>query len=299
MASHSYKSALATEHTYTQLSNSVSFYRPNGLSETNTDSPKLILLATWMDAANAHIGKYIVRYQALYPNAHILLVKSCFPYYFSPSRARRDLMPATHVIRDVLDPEKIGGSSDKSKTPSMLIHVFSNGGSCMVYHLDDLYAENYQDRLLPWHTTIFDSVPGSWTYPGGKDSVLVGLPSGIVRTLAIPFLHLLGIFWFFKFKIFRIQELASVWAQAHSDTVRIRESRRAYFYSKEDKFVHFGTVEEHADNAEANGFVVEYRENFPNSGHVVHARSAPDWYWALCQSVWEASIDSVEDKKEN
>ncbi|CAG8957088.1 hypothetical protein HYFRA_00009289 [Hymenoscyphus fraxineus] len=292
MASHSYKSAFATEHTYTQLSNSVSFYRPNSLSKNNTDSPKLILLATWMDAANAHISKYIVRYQALYPNAHILLVKS-------PSRARRDLMPATHVIRDVLDPEKIDGSSDKSKIPSMLIHVFSNGGSCMLYHLYDLYAEKYQDQLLPWHTTIFDSVPGSWTYSGGKDSVLVGLPSGIIRTLAIPFLHLLGIFWFFKFKIFRIPEPASVWAQAHNDTVRVRESCRAYFYSEEDKFVHFRNVEEHADDAEANGFVVECREKFPNSGHVAHARSAPDRYWALCQSVWEASITSVEDKREN
>lgn len=290
-------------YTFAQLSASVSVYRPNiftTLDKRRANSPKLILLATWMDARDEHIIKYITRYQNLHPTACILVAKSFLGYYFSPAAARRDMLPAAGVIRDILQIDNNNYNykdTNNNNTPDMLIHVFSNGGSCMLYHLYDLYAESYRRQLLPPHVTIFDSLPGRWNYSAGTGAVLVGLPSGLMRLLFLPFVHLLGIFWWIKFRVLRIPEEASVWALAHNDTSRVRETGRAYVYSEADTFVHFSTVEEHADQAEGNGFVVERREKFVNSSHVAHARSDPDRYWAFTKEVWEASFKSIGGKK--
>jgi hypothetical protein len=48
-------------------------------------------------------------------------------------------------------------------------------------------------RLLPLHVTIFDSVPGRWSSSGSTNGVLAGVPVGLARTLAFPFVHLLGL----------------------------------------------------------------------------------------------------------
>jgi hypothetical protein len=57
-----------------KLGSLVSFYQPPEASSTssstttNTDHhPRLIILAGWTDAKEAHLLKYILKYQSLYP----------------------------------------------------------------------------------------------------------------------------------------------------------------------------------------------------------------------------------------
>lgn len=76
---------------------------------------------------------------------------------------------------------------------------------------------------------------------------------------------------------------------AHNDPGLVRETCRAYVYSEADEFVDHRAVEEHAEYAEVNGYVVVRRDKFLNSQHVAHARSDPDRYWSLVRNTWEAS----------
>ncbi|KAE9379945.1 hypothetical protein N431DRAFT_448777 [Stipitochalara longipes BDJ] len=290
-----------------QLSPSVSLFRQGpGISAANSTGPELILLATWMDARDIHISKYIDRYQTLYPTAHILVTKSFFRYYFSPSSAQHELLPAVEVIRDVLGHSSSSSSNQGNRRPRMLIHIFSNGGSCMLYNLYDMYAkskptyrksmapedkENFHhdnSDVLPPHVTIFDSVPGRWSYSGSTQGVLAGLPAGWVRRLAFPIVHLLGLWWIIKYMLLKIPEETHVWGLAHNDPSKAKEVCRSYVYSQADGLVYYLDVEEHADHAEANGFVVLRREKLCDSQHVSHARSYPDQYWAVVKDTWEA-----------
>jgi hypothetical protein len=179
----------------------------------------------------------------------------------------------------------------------MLIHIFSNGGSCMLYHLYDLYAEaavklvesmeregenslhRKRLRTLPEHVTIFDSVPGRWSYSGSTQGVLAGIPAGFARTLAFPLIHLLGLWWIIKYMLLKIPEETHVWGLAHNDLTRTRETCRSHIYSEVDGFVNHRDVDEHADHAESKGYVVVCREKFTDSQHVAHGRTYPDRYW--------------------
>ena len=273
------------------LSASVSLYRPlPKLSVNDPAAPKLVLLATWMDARDTHIAKYITRYQTLYPTSMILVAKSSFWTLLSPRSARRELEPAVEVIRDLLPVEPSSGDTK----PQILIHIFSNAGSCVLYHLYDLYTqtakgEKGNGRLLPKHVTIFDSGPGRWNYSVSTQGILTGVPAGLLRWVALPLVHLLGLFWWIKYILLKVPDELHTWGLAHNDSGKVRETCRAYIYSEADEFVNYRAVEEHAERAEAKGFVVARREKFPGSPHVAHARSDPEKYWSVIGDTWKVS----------
>jgi hypothetical protein len=270
----------------TRLSPSVSFYRPEPDSyQGDENAPKLIFLATWMDARDVHIKKYVARYHAIYPAASILVAKSYFWYYFSPSAARRDITPAVSIIRDIIDSDDNSDIDLSSSSPRMLIHLFSNGGSCMLYHLYDVYKKG----RLPLHVTIFDSAPGRWSHSVSTRAILAGVPVGWARTLAFPFAYLVGMWWLIKYSLLKVPQETHVWGLAHNDPARAHEAGRSYVYSETDEFVADHDVEEHADHAEINGYKIVRRDKFQNSDHVAHARSDPDRYWSLVTDTWEAS----------
>jgi Eukaryotic protein of unknown function (DUF829) len=289
-----------------QLSRSVSIFRPVPRPAiADSTAPKLIILATWMDARDVHIAKYIARYQEMFPTASILLLKSSFRHYFSPSAACREVAPAVEVIRDS-HYNSSSSAPDKNKTPQILVHVFSNGGSCMLYHLCDVYAEiatkspgpipreeKNDSHLLPLHVTIWDSVPGRWSHSGSTQGFLASISSWWIRMLAFPIVHLLGLWWVIKYLLLKVPEETHVWGLAHNDPTRVREICRSYVYSEADELVYHLDIEEHADHAETNGYVVVRREKFVDSPHVAHARTYPDRYWALVRETWEAGYQTA------
>lgn len=144
----------------------------------------------------------------MYPAASILLVKSSFRHYLSPKTCRRETAPAAEVVRNIVP-------SSGDGTPQMIIHLFSNGGSYILYTLYRLYREAVtrslasagdNDVLLPPHVTIYDSVPGGWTYSGSTAAIVTLLPARWMRMLILPFVHLFGLWWIIKYRILQVQE---------------------------------------------------------------------------------------------
>ncbi|KAI9707936.1 MAG: hypothetical protein M1820_004355 [Bogoriella megaspora] len=289
-----------------RLSSTVLLYNsPRKLWVDDRTTPKLVILASWMDARDVHITKYIARYQQMYPMASILVIKSSFKHYLSPKTCRRDTAPAAEVIRNTVPP-----SSDS--TPRMIIHLFSNGGSCILYTLYGLYRElvtrtmasdGDSNVLIPPHVTIYDSVPGGWSYSGSTTAILSSLPSRWIRLLIFPFVHLLGLWWIIKYRVFKVREETALWASAHNDVDLVHEACRSYIYSEADGMVDYRIVEKHADDAKVKGFTVLRREGYKDSEHVAHARKYPEQYWEVVRESWElgsrgratVSVDRVED----
>src|SRR4051812_40507099 len=94
----------------TKLSPCVYIYRPETPSPAPTAAdattsqkhvPKLIILATWMGARDAHIAKSLPQSQALYPTASILLLRSEPRHFIRPGTNTRDFAPAAPFVRAI------------------------------------------------------------------------------------------------------------------------------------------------------------------------------------------------------
>ncbi|KAF9701137.1 hypothetical protein EKO04_001173 [Ascochyta lentis] len=276
----------------TEHSRLVSSFRPVQ-PVSDPSAPKLILLATWMDARKAHIAKYVIQYQSLYPTASILLVRSSFACHLKPRSAVKALRPAVSFIQ-----QELSSAEDDDTKSRMLVHMFSNGGSCMMYHLYNVYAKHAtrdtmkiptggkRSQILPRHLGIYDSAPGGWDYQPSTSAVLHSLPAGLTRQLAFPFIHVVGAYWWVKYRGLRVDEETVVWGLAHNSAANSRETGRVYIYSEADKMVNFRDVEAHIDDATAKGFEITRNVKLLDSEHVAHARSYPELYWETIREAW-------------
>jgi hypothetical protein len=74
--------------------------------------------------------------------------------------------------------------------------------------------------------------------------------------------------------------------QLNDDSLFNRRAPRVYLYSKADEMVGHDEVEEHADQAEAQGWKVT-RVRFERSPHAGHIREDEGRYWRAVQDAWE------------
>ncbi|KAK3390617.1 hypothetical protein B0H63DRAFT_390608 [Podospora didyma] len=279
-----------------RLSPQVSIYRPPASSlSSNTNnhgSPKLILLASWTDAIDSHIVKYIAKYQTVYPASQVLLIKSTTRVFFKPTRIPEVVAPAIPAIRACF-PEP----SSSTTPPELLIHIFSNGGSSSIASLYQAYAADAasatggdQDPLLPAHTTIIDSAPSVYTAAEAVVFFTLGL-STIPRLLALPLIYAVTYTWGVLIATgwLGFRDWTRIWGDAHNDPLKNKEIRRTYIYSEKDGLINYKLVEQHADEAEAKGFEVR-REKFVGSEHVAHARKDEGRYWDVVRTTWEGAV---------
>jgi hypothetical protein len=159
----------------------------------------------------------------------------------------------------------------------------------MFYHLYGLYAElsvtssnHGRPGVLPPHIAIFNSAPGCWSYSSSQ-VVLAGPPAGMICTLLFPLVNLLGMWWVIKYTLLKVPKETHVWGLC--TMTRPEPAKSVAHISKPTSLFYHQCAEEHA---EANGYVVVSRVKFPDSQHVVHARSYPDEYWARIRDTWEA-----------
>lgn len=282
----------------TQLSPSVFLYDPvsQGASD-KAEGPKLIILATWIFAQDNHIAKYVASYQKLFPTSSILLLRCYFGHFFQPHAAREELIPAVLAIRSILGTETTSDDEGNSEKPALLLHIFSNSGLGTSWNLRSVYtstAADTEEKLLPRHATIFDSSPGRYAYRPVVSAIMFGAPPSqpFKRLISLPFAHLLsGGLWTY-INVFGGEDWVSFWAGEANNTELVRETRRAYAYSKSDVLVEAGMVEGHAERARGRGFVVECVD-FGGSGHVQHARSEPERYWGLVKRTWEGKGEEL------
>ncbi|KAI0137485.1 hypothetical protein BJ170DRAFT_62687 [Xylariales sp. AK1849] len=272
----------------TKLSPFVSFHEPAKGSTTPTSAivaPKLILVASWMDARDVHIAKYITHYQALYPTSTILLVKFVLKQVIWESEGIKAVQPAIPYLRSKVDS---GYLSEAPSRPEILVHAFSNGGVASTRHLFEGYQKK-TGQVFPLHAMVYDSCPGLYSYWGAYNASMAGVPKGIWRWVMSPTIHLLDIYlWIIAVALRRPYALLTN-ANWHNEPENIRQTNRAYIYGRSDEMVDWQHVRLHTKQAEAKGFAVR-QEMFQGSSHVAHMRVDEGRYWKIVTDTWESAF---------
>ena len=264
-----------------QLSPSVYLYTPTNQGSSGTPAPKALVLCTWMNARPVHIKKYIVGYQALFPTARIILIRSSTPdvTYRSTATLRGRIEPAVALIR--------AACAQDTSNPEILLHAFSNGGS----HQSITLLRNYLSATghkFPIHAKILDSCPGRGNF--GRSYLALSEPFArqpiYIRFLgSISVILILCIFGVLVF-LFRIENPIETIRQGLNDRQITRETNRVYIYSDVDPMVHWQEVEDHADDAGMKGYAV-HLEKFEGSGHAAHVRvGGGERYWRIVKDLW-------------
>ncbi|KAK7920881.1 hypothetical protein PG985_008903 [Apiospora marii] len=276
----------------TEIGEYVFYYEPVAAPEVQQTSssataassrdPKLVVIASWMDAQNTHIAKYVTRYQTLYPTSRILLVKFVYTQMFWESRGIEAVQPAVSYLCSQIKANYLAASPER---PQILLHVFSNGGMASTKHLLSSYREK-TGQTFPLHCAIYDSCPGLWTYSGGYNAIMAGIPKGIYRWLFSPFLRILNFYFMIMVKVLRRPYNLLINADFHNNMAEVRQSNRAYIYGQKDKMVEWTHVERHARQAVDKGYHTR-TELFADSPHVAHLRTDEPRYLRIVRETWE------------
>jgi len=268
---------------FDKLSPSAFLYKPKDAVPDPT-SPKLIALFTWMAAQDAHIAKYIVGYQAMYPSSAILLVKAPMENVFRVANARAEVVPAIPAMKAILGD---ANSSEDDGKPELLLHVFSNGGCIMFSHFFKIFtregtAGDKRPRF-PTHISIMDSCPGHFNWGRTYKALAQPLPNWMGPLVHLVVFGFVVYYWFAEPVAANRGKMGRV---MNADEVIAATVRRVYVCSDGDEMVAVKDVEEHRDEAEGKGLDVRL-ENFGSSPHVAHLRTDGKRYWGIVKDVWE------------
>ncbi|KAL2800509.1 hypothetical protein BJX66DRAFT_149925 [Aspergillus keveii] len=249
-------------------------------------SNKLIILSLFMNAPLRISQKYIAHYRRLAPHTQILVLTSSTSDIILPPNQKgrcQELAPALEVLSASLAAQaSTSKATGDSKELSIHIHLFSNGG---VYSTTSL-LQSYRSatgHALPITSIILDSAPGIPGFVGGMRSFSAMLPRNIIfRSLGqISFLAILSFLWVISCLGFVDSVTAGRRAMNEKGLIG-GQPKRVYIYSNEDKMVDWEDVEEHAKEAEENGWEVQM-ERFEGSGHVDHMRRDEGRYWGIVE----------------
>ncbi|KAF9770754.1 hypothetical protein IL306_011623 [Fusarium sp. DS 682] len=265
-----------------KLSNEVSVYRPS--TGPTAEEPKIIVIASWTNALDNHIAKYVDKHKELYPNSQIVLVKSYNKTFFDPKVLAESVKPMASIIRATFP-----GAPQITSQPGMMVHLFSNGGSSSISALYDVYAATAHEGEDPWlppHVTVFDSAPGAQRLNNTAAFFQSTIPKSY-RSFFMPLIYLFAAGWQFTKILGLTKDWLAFWGSTHNtaEGKKEREIRRAYIYSETDELVDHRDLEAQAAEAEKLGFDV-HLEKFDGSLHVAHARKDEARYWGAIQRNW-------------
>lgn len=266
---------------FKRLNGSVYIHEPSSTSSSSNE-PDLILICGWMDARPRHFSKYTAGYEKLYPSARILAVTttSIDAAITTWGANFKRVLPVLEILY-ALQPNA-----------KLLLHFFSDGGS----FTSTLIANKYQEKmgkLLPTTAVILDSSPGRATYEATVRAFSVALPKNPV-VKAIGTLVIRMFFWLYRIAyilkaLLERKKRMNVVERSRMDlnTTSLMDvnTPRLYIYSEADDMVEWQFVEEHIEEAEKLGYVVD-REKFLDSGHCGHLMIDPMRYWAAVQRLW-------------
>ncbi|KAF9558827.1 hypothetical protein CPC08DRAFT_667057 [Agrocybe pediades] len=269
--------------------------------------PQIILIFAWMGARLPHLLKYSNVHSQIFPEATQIMVMSEPTFFFSSKSTRAaKLTPVVEVLEAMGALPPVVSKSKRLQTagvdfifppssPSVLVHVFSNGGSAQIMTLGDLLASRAIPPKAPT-AIIFDSCPGDGGIQGTirafssavRNPVLRGFISLFIRALYLQawIMHSIR-------RVFTSKPHQSILDKIKSrlNTERLlpwlsKDTPRLYVYSTKDVMIPDSEVEHHAADAKAKGFDVRL-ERYEDTSHVAHAKVHPERYWTSIRKLWE------------
>ncbi|KAJ4298195.1 hypothetical protein N0V90_006094 [Kalmusia sp. IMI 367209] len=229
-----------------------------------------------MGAAPKHIAKYTVTYRKLFPTARIVLVRNELPDFFhGEATYHKLLIPAIGIVKEHVN---VGGQ--------ILVHSFSNGGGNQLLEFAKAWVKR-EESPLPMRAQVIDSAPGTGGWKRSHAAMATSLPQfWLWRVLGSVTIHLFLATVFVFTKLSRREHMmAIIRRQLNDPSLFNQRAPRVYLYSKADEMVGHDEVEEHADQAEAQGWKVT-RVRFERSPHAGHIREDEGRYWGAVQEAW-------------
>lgn len=248
----------------------------------NPEVGQLVILATWLGAADKHIAKYTALHQKLFPNARILLLKSIISTMItSYKKQEKDMEPAASAVHEILE-ECAGNPQAK---PRILLHMFSNGGLNSGTQLL-LVLNRKRGQPMPVVGLICDSAPtgaGYWkTHSAFKYSFPQGFP---VNVLASSVIHVLLILLFASIHAGRYEHPEDFWRKAILNEKLVECNRICYIASKADKLTDWKDVLAHAETARGKGWSVK-EMIYDETQHCNHLAKDPKAYEDAVTYIW-------------
>ena len=254
---------------------------------------RLVVLCTWLGAADKHIAKYIDIYRKRTPNAKILLLKSVVGSMISSySRQQRAMKPAELAVCQVLDEcgylQSAGGATNLRDKPQILLHLMSNGGANSATNfLVDLQQE-FKIRL-PLVGLVCDSTPNASSYWKTCRAFMYSFPYGLPLNLVTSaFVHVVITLLYLSIAMGRYEAPEDYWRESILNEELIENKRVCYIASKADKMTDWRDVVSHAEEARKKGWDVK-EIMFDDTPHCNHISKNEDIYINAVSAVWEGS----------
>lgn len=256
---------------FSRLASDAYLYTPQ-----NAEAGHLVILCTWMGAADQYIAKYISLHKKQIPTASILLLKSQVSSMIKPyAKQQQAIEPAMSPVLKVLE----------HSSPRILLHVFSNGGINSATHLL-IDLERKRNTSLPLVGIICDSVPtgaGYWkTYSAFMHSFPSRFPVSVAASTAV---HVLLVLLFLSIAMGRYENPEDFWRKSILDERLIATKRICYIASKADKQTDWRDVVAHAEIARGRGWGIKeiILEDTP---HCNHLKKDPQLYHDAVELIW-------------
>ncbi|KAK5994131.1 hypothetical protein PT974_07571 [Cladobotryum mycophilum] len=274
-------------------------FEPETPNEAN-DGPSLIVMCTWMVGATPRrLQKYIAGYRALWPHAAILLVTPRqLDFTLLPSSMlHANMVPARDVIHRHIDRQAAG----QAYKPSILLHIFSNGGLFMAVNLALSLQVRHEGRppldLGPHIRGIMlDCAPGLTEFWRTYNAAVVGLPKSLpAQVVGRTFYAVVTGLLVNGHRTGILRGSIDTMRQKVNDPGLFGSARRLYLYSEADQVIGWEDIEAHMEEARSKrGFTVE-SVKFTDSPHCALVLHDPTRYWNAIERFWTRTGESPGD----
>lgn len=268
---------------FVELGPNISLYTP-----PQHQAGHLIILCTWMGAADKHIDKYTEIHRQNAPTAKILLLKSVVRSMISSySSQQRAMKPAQDAIGQFLNEcgTLPSGSASSNEKPRILLHTMSNGGVNSATNLLVVLERSLKTHL-PLVGVICDSTPNASSFKKTCNAFMYSFPGGFpINLIAAAFVYI-TITILYLWIAMGNEPPEDYWRRSILDEKLINCSKICYIASKADKLMDWRDVVSHAEEARKKGWATK-EIIFDDTPHCNHLSKHQEIYVNAVSDMWE------------
>ena len=297
---------MASQTPLQSLAQNIRLYEPPSITDATSSDPPLVILCTWLGGATPRrIHKYIEGYRREFPSSCILLITSIvlditlrtiytIRARLQPARDAIARILTTHNDRaNVISPNRDSDSSSSS----ILLHVFSHGGSNTAVQLALSWQEEH-NYPLPLGGVILDCSPGDTTFRRSYNAAVLSLPSettppvqSIGRALLYPTIATVTVLQ----HLHLMASVRDLRRQLNDPAVFGAGVPRLYLFSEADEMVGVHNVRSHAVDARRCGFAVD-EVVFRSAEHCALVLEDAGRYWGAVRRFWGEGVVRCRDE---